>query len=360
MNKNAEQYYQSALDLCLAVTPIPEIDGFDLYLGKTRYFCRGVVNCFNDHCSVSIARNKYCSNKLLENAGFPVPKAIAISKTDFEEGNLEEYLVDLKFPLVIKPTQDGRRGRDVLCNIQSVEELKRHLTSQFLTEEFISIEEFHGNLKSYRVLIFKNKLLGVVRRYPAHVVGDGQHNIQELIDLSNIKRQKISDMLAPIVVDDEVQIRLKELGLTLNSIPYKGESVTLCYVCNTSRGGTYEPLGKNICKENKRMLIRAAHTLNLNLVGFDIECADINRPIETTAGVIIEANANPSVRIHELAITGGIPHGVTKTILRALIYRHPLSYLWGLYKNKRTAFYIRSLMLIIVATLCAILIGIAT
>ncbi len=360
MNKNAEQYYQTALSLYLPVTPIPEIDGFDLRLGKKRYFCRGVVNCFNDHCSVSIARNKYCSNKLLENAGFPVPKAIAISRAEFEDGKLEEYLVGLKFPLVIKPTQDGRRGRDVLCNIQTLEELKQHLTSLFLVEELASIEEFHGNLKSYRVLIFKNKLLGVVRRYPAHVIGDGQHTLQELIDLSNIQRQKISDMLAPIVVDEEVQIRLKELGLTLNSIPYKGESITLCYVCNTSRGGTYEPLGKSICKENKRLLIRAAHTLNLNLVGFDIECVDINRPIETTAGVIIEANANPSVRIHELAITGGTPHIVTPTILRSLIYRHPLSYLWGLYKNKRTAFYVRSFILVIVAAVCAILVSATT
>ncbi len=347
MNKNAERYYQSALALQLPVTLVPEIDGFDLHLGKKRYFCRGVVNCFNDHCSVSIARNKYCTNKLLEKAGFPVPKATTIDTIDFEQGRLEEYLVDLSFPLVIKPTVEGRQGRDVLCNIKSLEELRQHLAAHLKVDELISIEEFHGNLNSYRVLIFKNKVLGVVQRYPASVVGDGQHNLRQLIDLTNIQRQQTSEILAPIVVDNELHIRLNELGLTLDYIPKKDESVTLCYVCNTSRGGSFKSLGRKICKENKRLLVRAAHVLNLNLVGFDIQCTDINLSIEASGGVIIEANANPSVRIHEESLSG-VPTNVTKPILRALIYRHPLAYFYSFYQHGSARAYLRAIMALLV------------
>lgn len=347
MNKNAECYYKNARELLIPVKPVAEIDGFVLNFGRKHYFNRGVINCFNDHCSVSIARDKYASNKLLEKAGLPVPKAITINKTDFEEGFLKEYVSELTFPLVIKPTLDGRRGRGVLCNIQTIEELTQHLASLFLDEDFISIEEFHGNLNSYRVLIFKNKLLGVVQRYPAHVVGDGKHNLEELIELKNIQRNKTSDMLAPILIDEELQIRLAELGLNLKYIPEENKSITLCYVCNSSRGGTFKALGKQICIENKQLLIRAARVLNLNLVGFDIQCNDINLPIETSGGVIIEANANPSVRIHEEA-TDGIPHNVTKPILRSLIWRHPFSYLWNLYKNKQSALYMRMALLLII------------
>lgn len=343
MNKNAERYYQSALSLFLKAIPVAEIDGFEFYIGKKRFFNRGVINCFNDHCSVSIARDKFASNKLLERAGLPVPKATVISRQYFEEGNLEEVIFDLTFPLVIKPTIDGRRGRAVLCNIQTIEELRAHLTAYFLNDQYISIEEFHGNLNSYRVLILGKKLLGVVERFPAHVVGDGTHNLQELIDLKNIQRQELSDILEPIMIDDELHIRLNELGITLDYIPAKDESITLCYVCNSSRGGTYKPLGQEICKENIKLLVKAAKVLNLNLVGFDVQCKDINLPIESTVGVIIEANANPSVRIHEQA-SNGTPHNVTKTILRSLVYRHPFSYLYGLYQNKRTPFYIRGLM----------------
>lgn len=346
MNKNAECYYQSAKRLFLPVSPVDEIDGFDLKIGNKRYFNRGVINCFNDHCSVSIARDKFGSNKILEHAGFPVPKSTSISISEFEDGLLETRLGTIKFPVVIKPTQDGRKGRNVLCNIKNIEQLCEYLQSYFLYDNCISIEEFHGNLNSYRVLIFKNKLLGVVQRFSAHVVGDGSHTVQELIDLQNIIREQTSDMLAPIIIDNEVQIRLKELGIGLDYIPEKDQKITLCYVCNSSRGGTFEALGTKICKENKKLFVKAARVLNLNLVGFDVECVDINQPIEHTQGVIIEANANPSVRIHEQSITGK-PHNVTKTILRSLIYRHPLSYLYNLYKNYPTAFYIRSFMFIV-------------
>lgn len=356
MNKNAECYYQSALSYYFDARPIPEIDGFEIRLGKKRYFNQGVINCFNDHCSVSIARNKFASNKLLEQAGFPVPLATVIAQTYFENGYLEETIKELQFPLVIKPAQNGRRGRNVLCNIQNLEQLKKHLKASFLDDEFISIEEFHGNLNSYRVLIFKNKLLGVVQRFPAEVTGDSKHTLKELIHLKNIERAKKADILAPIAVDEELHIRLNELGLTLDYIPKRHETIKLCYVCNASRGGTFASLGQRICEENKKLLIKAAKILNLNLVGFDIECKDINLPITSTGGVIIEANANPSIRIHEQPLIGP-SQNVSKIILRSLIFKHPLSYLLGLYHHKRTKLYFRVLMFTLVIITCLLLLN---
>jgi D-alanine-D-alanine ligase-like ATP-grasp enzyme len=347
MNPNAQHYYKSALKLLLPVRPLPEIDGFDVVLGKKRYFCRGVINFCNDNCSVSIARNKFSTNKLLEHAGLPVPKAIALNKIDFEGGRLEHYLHDLRFPLVIKPTNESRRGDDVLCNIQTMEELKTQLSSLFLKHEFISIEEFHGNLNSYRVLMFNKKVLDVVLRSPARVTGDGIHNLRELINLTNIQRQQTSTLLLPIVIDKELHIRLNELGLDLDYVPKQDESITLCYVSNASRGGTFESLGKKICKENKKILAQAAYVLNLNLVGFDVQCADINVPMKLSRGVIIEANSNPSIRIHEESLEGGVSVNVTKTILRSLIYRHPFSYLYSLYKNGRAMTYVRGIIAIL-------------
>ena len=252
MDKNSIRYYQSALKLHLPVTFVQEIDGFELYLGKKRYFFRGALSPLNDGCSTDISLNKYCTNKLLENAGLPVPKAKAIHVTDFEQGKVEEKIADLKFPLVIKPMKDGGRGRDVLCNIQSMEKLKEYLSDYFLLYEYVLIEEFYAKLKSYRVLVFMNKVIGVVLRFPASVIGDGKHTLRALIDLTNIQRRETSDMLPPIVVDHELHIRLNELGMSLEYIPKKDERVTLCYTCNATRGGSFESLGKQICKENRK------------------------------------------------------------------------------------------------------------
>ncbi|KTD45557.1 UDP-N-acetylmuramyl tripeptide synthase [Legionella rubrilucens] len=344
-NKNTLAYYQSAKELLLPAELVEDIEGVAIHLGKRTYYFRGGETPFNSSCSANIASNKYCANKILERAGIPVPKATAIHVDDFYNGLLEQVIADLKFPLVVKPSKEGRLGRDVVCNIQNIEQLKAFMDDIFPAYDFLSIEEFHGNLNSYRVLMFRQRILGVVRRYAAHVIGDGQHTIRELVELANADRARLSDTLKPIQIDGECLIRLEELGLTINDIPQLNERVDLCYTCNATRGGTYETIKTRVCRENRRLLKKAVATLNLAVVGLDIECVDLTIPIEESGGVIIEANPAPSVRIHETPQKGKARQ-VTKIITRSLIYRHPLSYLHVLYKHNRTAFYVRSLILL--------------
>lgn len=223
-----------------------------------------------------------------------------------------------------------------------VEQLER-LFSRY---ELLILEEFHANLKSYRVLVFNRQVIGIVERFPAHVVGDGVHCLEELIAITNRKRKRQNEALGNIVVDEECQIRLKESNLSLDYRPQAGEQIRLGYTSNATRGGSFKSLSTQICKENKRLMIRAAEVLNLNLVGLDVECVDINQPIETTAGVIIEANDCPSIRIHEIPMEG-LVNPVSKKILRSLIYRHPLAYLALLYTNSKTFFYARGLVFVI-------------
>jgi D-alanine-D-alanine ligase-like ATP-grasp enzyme len=344
IDRNTICYYKSAQALFLPVTPVDEINGFELRLGKHSYlFCENETP-FNNTSSARIAVNKYASNKLLEMAGLPVPKAVSIHVDEFKQNKTEEIIAPLKFPLVIKPV-DGSLGIGVLCNIQTLKQLLLFLTDCFSLYDHVLIEEFHGKLKSYRVLVFNKRVIGVVQRHPATVTGDGQHNIQELIDLANGEREKINPFLGPIKTDDECQIKLKELGIGVDYVPSIGEQVVLCYTSNATRGGSYEALGKQICKENRQIMRRVARVLDLGLTGIDIECADINSPLTQSNGVILEVNHRPSIRVHEFPLIG-TPHFVTKQIMRSFIFRHPLSYLYSLYSNKPTAFYLRTLLTI--------------
>jgi D-alanine-D-alanine ligase-like ATP-grasp enzyme len=345
IDKNAELYYKSSLDLLLPVERIEDIDAFTVKLGKKRYYFRGGESPFNDSCSAKIAVNKYCTNKVLALAAIPVPKLTGISKSEFQAGKLEEILQGYDFPLVIKPI-DGGKGSDVLCNLKNIEDLEKQLEILFSTYELLLLEEFHANLKSYRVLVFNRQVIGVIERFPAYVIGDGNHNVEQLIEQTNSQRKKQNEALGNIIVDEECRIRLDELKIGLDYIPRQGEQVLLGYTSNASRGGSFTSLGKQICKENKRLMIRAAQVLNLNLVGFDVECRDITIPIETTEGVIIEANDCPSVKIHEIPMSG-LANPVTKKIIRSLIYKHPLAYLVVLYTNRKTFFYARSLIFVI-------------
>lgn len=351
MNKNGQLYYESALKLLLPVRLLPEIDGFEVRFGKKRYFFRGTQTPFNRVVGVGIASSKYCANKIWEKEGLPVPKATAIERAEFEEGLLEQMISDLRFPLVIKPIE-GRLGGDVVCNIQTITELQQHLIKYFMVQSLVSIEEFHGHLNSYRVLCFRGKILDVVLRYPAHVIGDGQHTLKELIDKTNRDRQTVSEVLAPIRLGVESRTRMAELGINLYDTPAAGEVISLGYVTNATQGGTYRSLGKQvICRKNKRLIRQAAAALQLDLVGLDVLCENISQPIDDTRGVLLEANCGPSVRIHqEPMYPGVVPNLVTRRILRSLIFAHPWWYLYGLYAHRKTAPYIRSILMLAALT----------
>ncbi|BCA96780.1 UDP-N-acetylmuramyl peptide synthase [Legionella antarctica] len=337
-------YYRSAKALFLPVKPVDEINGFELKLGQHSYlFCENETP-FNNTSSARIAVDKYTTNKLLEMAGIPVPKSVALHLNEFDQNKTEEMIAHLKFPLVIKPV-DGTLGTGVLCNIQTLEELLFFLPTQFSQYDHLLIEEFHGKLKSYRALVFNKQVIGIVQRHPAHVTGDGKHNIQELIDLSNIQRKEINPFLGAISIDTECQIRLKELGLDADYIPSAGEKLVLCYTSNATRGGLYESLGNQICEENRKILRQVATVLNLKLTGIDVECADINSPMTRSNGIVLEVNHCPSIRIHEFPLIG-TPHFVTRQIMRSFIFRHPLAYLYSLFSNEPTAFYLRTLLTI--------------
>ena len=338
-NKNTGLFYKSAKELFLPVEIRGYIDGFSFQLGKICYFFRGFETPFNNSCSSRLSENKYCANKILEDAGIAVPKAVTIHSSEFKNDELEAMIDHLTFPLVLKPTVSSL-GRDVYCKIPDISQLKILMAKIYAKNEWLTIEEFHGNLNSYRVLVFKKKVIGVVQRYPAHVIGDGTHTIIELIALSNIKRAQLTDELAPIIIDEECQIRLNELGITPEYIPTENERVVLYYTCNASRGGTYEALNTKLCKKSRQFFIKIASILNLNIAGIDVECLDVNSPNIHSESIIIEVNAGPSIRIHENAQSMK-PNRVTKKMIRSIIYRHPLSFISLLYKNKQTAPYIR-------------------
>jgi len=326
MDINSKLYLRSARALRLPLVVMEnEIDGFQIMLSGKKYFFRGGNTPFNDNVTSSIAENKFCMNIMLRQNGFPLPKSITISRNEIQNDTFD--LGDLKFPVVAKPTRGTAMGKDVLCNIKNLSVLKDYLHEHKLTYNFITVEEFKGGLNSYRVLVFFGKVIGVVKRIPAHLVGDGSSTILELVRKQNIKRKKLKKKvsLGNIKLDTEVDIKLDELGLKLDTVLSDGEEVTLCYGCNSTRGGTMVSLEASICPENAELLCDAAKTLNLNIVGFDLLCKDIMLPISTSEGYIIEANHNPDISIHENPLSG-TPLAVTKIILSKLIYKHPFAY----------------------------------
>ncbi len=352
MAKSCDLYFKAALECHLEAVEVEEFYGFYFKMRNKVFNFRGSHTPINDIASFSIASNKYCTNRLLNKAGIPVPNATGFTKSDYDNNQLD--LSKMSFPLVVKPTWDSACGWDVTCNIKNTEMLHKVIKDALQRYDCLSIEEYQPGLRSYRILVLYGKVIGLVERIPAHVIGDGQHSITQLIDIENNNREKHNKILplGKIKIMTETEIIFDELGINADYVPKPQERIPIRYICNSTWGGTFIGLDvKKICKENADLASRAAKELNLNIVGLDFICTDISIPYNQTKGFIIEANASPDISIHENTVNG-IPTRVSLIVIKKIIQKNFFSYLYQRLSNKYITIVLRFLFILIILFVC--------
>jgi cyanophycin synthetase len=260
------------------------------YQNKVWYIINTVTPLTNSPSS-TIAKRKHLTNLVLEDNGLPVPKQVSLSSPVDAIKFFDNYK-----KIVIKPAQQlGGIGITLLPHTEeevlnafqlALEKNRSKGNTKVLGEEFLEGE-------NYRLLVVGNQVVGAVRRKAAHVIGDSEHTIQELIDITNQKRRK--DILKPIKIDNEVHLRLDELGMTLDSIPKVGQTITLRYSCNLTAGGTTQECMAEVGEYYKQLAINAIKAIGTEFGGVDIITPDITK--ETKCG-INEINYNPGLRLH--------------------------------------------------------------
>ena len=331
MKYNTHLYYESGLKLGLPVVKNDATDGFNVRLGGKNYYFFNSTTPLNNGVSTIISSHKFTANQLLYVLNIPVPKADILYIEEFSYDKLIEVTKSFKFPVVVKPQAWSMVGKDVICNIPNLAILYEFCVLLFKTNTTLSLEEFHPNLNGYRVLVFENKVIDVLARYPAMVIGDGKHSIEKLVERTNLKRVKENSFYGLIRFDFEAEQALKEQKLTPKDVPKKGQKVIMGYACNASRGGFVRSYKGRICSYNKKLFIKIAKELNLDIAGIDVHCQSLHVPLREGNGIILEVNCSPSVRIHE----GGIPgHEIAMSmkVMRTFIYKHPFSYVFNLFK----------------------------
>lgn len=350
MDPNTQAYYRSALKLKMPVVLNKHVDGFNVQLGKRNYYFFSTMTPFNNAANLYLVNSKYATNSILKEANIPVPEGKFLLASKFNYETLVELTSTLKFPTVVKPNSWTHSGLDVICGIPNIHVLFNKCEMLFKDYDELIIEEYHGNLHDYRILVFRNKILDVVARFPAKVIGNGEDTIDELVKQENTLRLEKSNILLPIEFDFEADMNLLNQGLTKESVPEIGKEITLGYTCNASRGGTVKAIPKEICKENEELFLKFARVLDLEFVGIDVCCKSLMEPITSTGGVFIEANVVPSVRIHEDGL-GGEKKGVTLELMKTLVYRHPFSYLYSLVTRNKNYYSLVIHLIILTGTI---------
>lgn len=241
--------------------------------------------------------DKYTLKKVLSTHGIPVPKFVQHSP--FTTKSLENIFETFEKPIIVKP-RVGSRGRHTTTNINTLAELKRAVKNAHTISPYVMIEE-HLEGDICRATLVGGKLAGFYRASAPAVVGDGQSTLSELIEENNKTKP---ERVQPIEMTMEKMEYIARSGLTLQSVPKAGERIQLTHRTGRLFGGrTYEMI-EELHPSFVPILEKAARTVGLAVLGFDVIVPDPTADQATQKWGIIECNTLPFIDLHYYALVG--------------------------------------------------------
>lgn len=278
--------------------------------GKTKYF-HGQIPSETTEFAYYCCDNKRLSKNILSQAGLSVTKGYQVEYDDKKTYRLSLF-EDLQKPLVVKPVDD-RQGNNVFLNINTPEEYIAATKQiyEFYGQKKVEIlveEMFEGD--EYRILATQEKILSVIKRLPANVVGDGVSTIEKLIAIKNQDplRAKVATYRL-ILVDSDLEKHLAEQNLSLQSVLPLNKFVFLRPhgPYDISFGGDTIDITNEIHPSVKEIIAKIMASIpGLSLAGIDYMCKDIYKEQTSDSYKIIEINSSPSLDWNEFPIVG--PH----------------------------------------------------
>jgi cyanophycin synthetase len=300
--------------------PVMRLDDQSLVqLGTGRYSkrIRASITSLTSQVATDAAGDKDLAKALLDAAGLPVPKGAVVRSAEAAIAEAER----IGYPVVTKPL-DGNHGRGVSIGLTGAEEVRCGFDEAARHSRRVIVEQ-HFQGRDHRVLVVDGEVVAVAERVPAHVIGDGSSSIHDLIEAVNQDPRRgegHETVMTRITVDDHVRGLLAKAGLTLDSVPAAGETVTLRDTANLSTGGTAVDRTDEIHPENATIAVRAARAIGLDVAGIDFIAPDITRSVHETGGGIVEVNAAPGFRMH-LQPSKGRPRNVARPVIEMLFPR---------------------------------------
>ena len=289
-------------------------DLFQFGYGKYQKRVQAALTSRTNILGVELACNKEKTKHILASMGVPVP----LGMTVYSFGELEDAIDRLNYPIVIKPL-NGNHGRGITIDIQDWEHAEiaydraREISSGVIVEHF-----YQG--RDHRILVVNHQVVAVAERVPAHVVGNGDDTIAELVERENqdVRRGDGHDnMLTKIELDDSTAEMLHRQGFGLNTILRSGEVCYLRATANLSTGGIAIDRTDEIHPDTVWLAERVSRIIDLDVAGIDVITTDITKTLAEVDGTIVEVNAAPGLRMH-ISPSQGVGRNVAAPILQML------------------------------------------
>lgn len=282
--------------------------------GKWQKRIQATVTSETRHIAVELAGDKQETNKILGDLGLPAPRQeMVYSKDDAIRAARR-----IGYPVVVKPL-NANHGRGVAVNLNSASQVElafdkaREHSRAVLVESFITGDD-------HRMLVVNGELVAVAKRVPGHVIGDGVHTVEQLVEIANrdprrgVGHEKV---LTRLELDHQAERMLGAAGLSKDSVPAADAVVYLRSTGNLSTGGTAIDLTDAVHPDNAEMAVRVAQAIGLDVIGVDFLTPDITRSYREVGGGICEVNAAPGFRMH-VAPSEGKPRDVAGKVIDML------------------------------------------
>jgi glutathione synthase/RimK-type ligase-like ATP-grasp enzyme len=262
---------------------------------------------FNNLNSHLTAKNKPLSNKIFAENNIPVPKHWIINK---ENKNYYMNEFKLTFPCVLKPV-DGMQGTDVNTFIKNKDQFIRILNTLLNKYDEIMLEnQVYGD--NYRIFVFNNQVIDVIKREQPFVIGNNIDNIEKLIENKN-NMQKEKNLYPTKNIDWDY---ILEQGYNKNDIPKNNKKIFITNTINFHNGANPVRMDLNkIPIENINIFVKAHKLIKLECSGIDYMSTNIYIPYYENDGHIIEINDMVDTKIHIDADNGANPNFLFENIL---------------------------------------------
>lgn len=259
-----------------------------------RVHCPASRISVNTSVSTAISSNKFLTNQILSGVT-PYVADTRLFDTDALTQQQIEELLQKHSVLVAKPTNENN-GIGVSTNLRSVAEVQKAVDQiKKLGSKKLIIENHVTAHKEYRVIVWKGKIVDVIERIPAYVLGDGHSTVAALIEAKNAFRvEKFAQMSFPILVDVDLQRNLADQQKSVDYVPADGERVVLRNMCNMMQGGETSRIDLSVVHPAYVELFMLIYQRTwLNYYGADLMTIDIAQPPEVGVTIINELNASP-------------------------------------------------------------------
>ena len=266
--------------------------------GKVELVVQATKTSLDNYATILAMENKVVTKKLLSANNIRVPKG-----GEYDDKNIaaKELHLYLNRPIVIKPKSTNfGLGITILKDKWSDAEFQAGLDIAFSHDNTVLIEEFISG-REFRIFVINDKVVGILHRVPANVMGDGVHSIRELIEIKNRDPRRGKGYHTPlekIAAGVEEELFLKLQGYTFDSIPLKEMQIFLRENSNISTGGDSIDFTDEVDQTYKVIAVDAARALNAKITGVDMMIENIQEPATSSNYAIIEMNFNPAIHIH--------------------------------------------------------------